>query len=183
MAQGTLVEPPACFGAFSAEADGHHYSWRGNGPGRNSTSIGIYWVKTEKWTRSPTTETPPPGLWRGGCVSLDNYLYCFGGYDGSSRFNDLHKLDIETFPFKWSKVPQENDALGMPIRKHSCGLVAVDEKTLGCFGGYGIRGFVQPGSTFTDTLDSSDSLGWTNEFHLFDVEKGTTIVVCQFINS
>ena len=126
------VEPPAGAWAFSAEAGGLHYSWRGRGRGK-TTSLGVYDVQTKQWTLTPTTGPPPPGLWGGGCIITMNHLYCFGGYDESSRFNDIHQLNLETF--QWSKAHITKNLSEQPICKVSCGLVAVNERTLVCFGG------------------------------------------------
>ena len=156
------VEPPACANAFSAEAGGLHYSWGGRGR-EKTTSIGVYDVQTEQWTLTPTTGPPPPGMWVGRCAIMMKHLYCFGGYDGSSRFNDIHKLNLETF--QWSKVHTTKNLSEQPICKVGCGLIAVNERTLVCFGGYcGKPTHVQPGSTFRN--------GRTNEFHLFDTQEG-----------
>ena len=128
----------------------------------------MYNILTEQWTLTPTTGPPPPGLWGGGCAIIMNHLYCFGGYNGSSHFNDLHKLNLKSF--QWSKVHPQNLS-EQPICKAGCGLIAVNERTLVCFGGYGIEPtHVQPGSTFTRNIFGSD--GWTNEFHLFDTQEG-----------
>ena len=161
------VEPPACVGAFSSEAGGLHYSCAGE----ETTTIGVYDVQTEQWTLNPTTGPPPPGL-RGGCAIVTNELYCFGGYNSnrSSLINDLHKLNLRTY--QWSKV-QRNGSSEQPICKTGCGLVAVNERTLACFGGYGSEpAHVQPGSTFTTDIDSS---GQTNEFHLFNIQEGISL--------
>ena len=159
------MEPPACVSAFSAEASGLHYSWGGRGR-EKTTSIGIYDVQTEQWTLTPTTGPPPPGLESGRCTIIRNYLYCFGGYKGFSRFNDLHKLNRETF--QWSKVHPKNNPSEQPICKNGCGLFAVNERTLVCFGGWGSEPtHVQPGSTFTRVIGRE---GRTNEFHLFDTQ-------------
>ena len=161
------LEPPACANAFPAEAGGLHYSWGGR-EREKTTSIGVYDVQTEQWTLTPTTGPPPPGLWVGGCAVMMKHLYCFGGYDRSSRFNDLHKLNLETF--QWSEVSTARNLFEQPIRKVGCGLIAVNERTLVCFGGWGSEPtYVQPGSTFTRV---SGSKGRTNEFHLFDTQEG-----------
>ena len=147
------MEPPACWGAFTTAANGLHYVWRGNGPAMKATTIGIFDPTNEEWTLQPTTGTPPPGLWGGGCASIGNNFYCFSGSNGSSCFNDLHKLNLETF--QWSKVHPRNDQTNWPMPKRSCGFVTVDNTNLCYFGG------------------DTDS-GWTNEFHLYDVQEGTS---------
>ena len=148
------MEPLACEGAFTTEANRLHYVWRGWGPAKEATTIGIFNLTNEEWTLQPTTGTPPPGLWEGGCASIGNDLYCFGGFNGSSYFNDLHKLNLETF--QWSKVHPNNDQTNWPMPKSGCGFTAINQKTLCCFGG------VRLGS------------GRTNEFHLYDVQEGTS---------
>ena len=148
------VKPPACVGAFTTTANGLHYVLRGSDPAVQATTIGIFNPTNEEWTLQPTTGTPPPGLANGGCASIGNDLYCFGGSNGSSDFNDLHKLNLETF--HWSKVHPRNDQTNWPMPKDGCGFAAVDKRTLCCFGGF--------------TKDS----GWTNEIHLYDVQEGTS---------
>ena len=146
------MEPPACASAFTTAANELHYVWRGLGPAEEATTIGIFNPTNEEWTLQPTTGTPPPGLWGGGCASIGNDLYCFGGFNGSSYFNDLHKLNLETF--QWSKVHLKNDRTNWPTPKNGCGFAAINNTTLCCFGGY-------TGSE------------WTNEFHLYDLQEGT----------
>ena len=165
------VEPPASSCAFTATSNGLHYLWRGRGPGEKTTNISVYTPTKEEWTVQATTGPPPPGLCSGGCTSIANNLFCFGGRDGSSYVNDLHKLNLETF--RWSNIPSSSKNPS-PICKAGCGLVSMDEQFLVCFGGYGI-GPTQPGSTFTKNIDSTDGHGWTNEFHLFDVQEGTIL--------
>ena len=168
------MEPPACAGAFTTAANGLHYVWRGFGPAKEATTIGIFNPTNEEWTLQPTTGTPHPGLWGGGCASIGNNLYCFSGSNGSSYFNDLHKLNLETF--QWSKVHPRNDQTNWPTPKTGCGFVTIANTTLCCFGGFSMH---------------SER---TNEFHLYDVQEGTSynnsllyfvfvhvLRVCQFI--
>ena len=166
-----VMEPPAaCYTAFTAATGGLHFLWRGWGPQKNASTIRIFNPVNEQWTVQPTTGTLPPGLSDGGCASIGNSLYCFGGYNGSSRFNELHKLNIETY--HWSKVQPKNDRSEWPIGKRGCSCVAIDNRTLCCFGGYGKFSSPQPGSEFTKDKEFTDGLAWTNEFHFFDVQEG-----------
>ena len=145
------VEPPACASAFSVEAGGLHYSWRGWGREKTITSIGVYDVHTEQWTLRSTTGPSPPGRWDGGCAIIMNHLYIFGGFNKPEWFNDLHKLNLDTFI--WSKVHLKHTSI-WPKPKQGCVLVPVDGERLICFGGY---------------------IGYdcrTNEFHLFDIQEG-----------
>ena len=152
------MEPPACESAFTTTASGLHYIYGGGDSAEVATTIKIFNPTNEEWTLQPTNGTLPPGQYDGGCDSIGNDMYIFGSYSGSSlfadsRFNDLYKLNLETY--QWSKVQPRNDQTNWPRPKYGCGFAAVDERTLCCFGGY-----IGDGKR-------------TNEFHLYDVQEGT----------
>ena len=156
------MEPPPCYLPFTTEANGLHYVWRGDGPGADATTIGVYNKENECWMVQPTTGRPPPGQYGGGFTTVMNHLYCFGGGYGLSYSNDLHKLNCQSF--EWSKIHPRNEESLWPRRKAYCGLVAVNETTLACFGGY-VEG------------------GYINEFHLFDLKQGAIINVFILVHS
>ena len=168
------VEPSPRYGQFSA-VDGRHYLWRGVDPGLGSNIIAVYDPSTELWSLLPTTGPLPPGEGGGCSVCVGRCLYTFGGHDGSSYVNDMSKLDLDTL--QWTKVQTSGS---QPMKKAFCGLVRVNERTLCCFGGHGIEGTTQPGSTFTKTRLSDGSAGCTNEFHFFDTQNGN---FCQRAHS
>ncbi len=154
------VEPSPRWRQFSAAFDGRHYLWRGYSPGlRGSNIIAVYDPSIELWNLLPTTGPLPPGEWGGCCVCVGRCLFTFGGTDGCSYFNDMSKLDLDTL--QWTKVQTSGSP---PMKRAYCGLVRVNETTLCCFGGVGIEGPTQPGSTFTS--------GRTNKFHFFDTQNG-----------
>ncbi len=165
------VEPPSCSSPFSAEADGLHYCWRGYGPNERSNYLFVYECSTETWSMKPTTGPAHPGLGIGWSIIMDRYLFSFGGFDGSTYYNDMSKLDLDTL--QWSKVKTTGS---QPIKKIGCGLVRVDKRTLCCIGGYGI-GPMQPGSTFARDMLYSDGCGWTNEIHQINLQ---TLESCLF---
>ena len=167
------VEPPPRWGQFSA-VDGHHYMWRGYGPGRGSNIIAVYDPSTELWSLLPTTGPLPPGERSGCSVGVGRCLYTFGGLGGSSYVNDMSKLDLDTL-----QCTKFQTSGSQPMKKAFCGLVRVNERTLCCFGGEGIEGPTQPGSTFTKS-GLSDGIGQTNEFHFFDTQNGN---FCQCAHS
>ncbi len=155
------VEPSPRDRQFSTTADGRHYLWRGAGPGRGSNIIAVYDPNTELWSLLPTAGPLPPGEWGGCSVCVGCCQYNFGGQDGSSYFNDMSKLDLDTL--QWTKVQTSGN---QPMKKAGCGLVRVNESNLCCFGGVGIEGPTQPGTS-----------GWTNEFHFFDTQNGNFVNV------
>ena len=154
------VEPPPCSCAFTTEANGLHYVWRGVGPEEDVTTIWIYNVLSEQWVVQPTTGPPLPGQYGGGCTTVMNHLYCFGG--GYPYCNDLYKLNCQSF--EWSKIHPRNEESLWPSKKAYCGLVSLDGTTLACFGG-------------------SVKSGFTNEFHLFDLKQGAIINVFILVHS
>ena len=172
-----IMEPPARYGSFSAESGGLHYIWRGKGLSvPQEISVKIYNPKTELWTSQITTGPLPTGVFDGACTATESHLCCFGGIgEPMRRSSDLHMLNLKTY--HWKKVQPDNlfpsEVPG--LRKNGCGLIEVDEKSLGCFGGYGI-GSKQPSSTFIGNAKATDGGGWTNEFHLFDTRKGIQLL-------
>ena len=160
-----FLEPVARYGAFSAEAGGLSYSWGGMGPELcRSTTISMFDCYTEQWTQKKTTGDPPPGLAEGCCAVVGDVMYVFGGYDGSMFYNDVHSLDTSSDTLEWNEVEARNRYEG-PICKAGCGLVAVNEQTLACFGGLGIVS-TRSGTNYANECE------WTNEFHFLDVRKG-----------
>ena len=166
-----LYEPPPCIAPFSTVANGQHHILGGLGPGVRPTTINSFDPLTEQWTLKEIMGTPHPGQYAGGCASIGSDLYMYGGLDGSSYHNDLSILNIESL--EWTKQCG-NNSTDVPMAKTDCGLVAVDETTLCCFGGYGV-GPTQRGSKFTSCREGS-LYGYTNEFHLFNTKEGKQIL-------
>ena len=124
-----------------------------------------YW---KTWEEHPTTGVPPPGLYLGACTSQLGSVYWFGGWDGSSYYNSLHKLDTTTL--EWRELHPINQA-SRPMIKACCGMVSFFQNRLAVFGGYGIStGPIQPGATFVKDCFTSE-IGWSNELHVFDITK------------
>ena len=126
--QGQLLELSPCKNPYSTECNSRHYFWRSLGPNWTRTTVGVYDCHTEQWDIKPTTGHYPPGLFYGGCTSAADCLYCFGGCDGTDRFNDLYKLNLKTF--QWSIVHPSNSPSEWPFPKTSCDIVAIDDTTL-----------------------------------------------------
>ena len=131
--------------------------------------VEIYDPYLEAWQQEATTGVPPPGLFGGGCASVHESLLWYGGTDGTFRFGTLHQLN--TVSLNWEELHQST--LQGPMAKSGCGLVSFEGNTSALYGGFGIpTGPNQPGSTFTKYAGFSDGSGWTNEFHLFDLQEG-----------
>ena len=132
----------------------------------------------ERWEQQPTTGAPPLGLYEGACTSILDSLYTYGGWDGSSIQSGLYRLC--TSAMKWRKLEERIPQDG-PMRKAGCQMVPVNDSVLALFGWYGIHGGTnQPGSSFIESKKDLLGRGWTNEYHLFDVKKGTNMCVYNY---
>ena len=101
--QTKLYEPSPRFDHGAAAVGGRCYPWGGyvqvlseSGRRKLASTVEIFDPYLETWEKHPTTGVPPPGLYFGACTSLLDSLYWFGEYDGSSRYNSLHRLDTTT---------------------------------------------------------------------------------------
>ena len=100
-------------------------------------------------------------------TSSGRHLYLYGGCDSSDFHDSLYQLDTESL--EWSQLPSG------PMRKYRCGMVSYEDKLI-LFGGYGtLSGPTQPGAEYIEDT-TFPGCGWTNELHMFDVQKGTYIL-------
>ena len=171
-----LYEPSPRFGHGVAPVGGRGYLWGGrvqdfseSGRKKLASTIEIFDPCLEAWEKHHTTGVPPPGLYHGACTSLSDLLYWFGGSDGSSYHDSLHRLDPTTL--EWRELQPLNQADG-PIRKNGCGMVPFLQDKLAVFGGYGIP-TGQPGAMLTKSVGFTDGRGWSSELHVFDITEGT----------
>ena len=172
-----LHRPSPRFSHGAAAVGGKCYLWGGcvqdfteSGRRELASTVKIFDPHLETWEEHHTTGVPPPGLYSGACTSLLDSLYWFGGNDGTSFYNSLHRL--ETTTLKWREIQPLNQADG-PMRKIGCGMVSFLQDKLAMFGGYGIpTGPTQPGAMFTMNARSTDGSGWSNELHVFNITEG-----------
>ena len=77
---------------------------------------------------------------------------------------------------EWTQLTTPDSSSG-PMKKTGCGMIAYN----GCLvliGGHGFPcGPIQPGAEFVKNDRSTDSSGWSNELHVFDVRKGEAVLV------
>ena len=178
-------EPTPRLSHGAAPVGGKCYLWGGilqdlseSGRRKLASTVEIFDPHLETWEEHPTTGVPPPGLCDAACTSLLDSLYWFGGCDGSSYYNSLHRLDTTTL--EWRELQPLNQADG-PMRKIWCGLVPFlqDKDKLAIFGGYGIpTDPTQPGAKFAKDTGNAGAIfiqdhitGWSNELHVFDITK------------
>ena len=108
-------------------------------------------------------------MYSAASASVDDDLFTFGGCDDSRLYNTLHILKGTS---QWIELCPQNKSPESPIAKNGAGMVAFSDN-LAVVGGYGIpHGPTQPGSSFIKNTDSTDSSGWTNEFHIYNLKDG-----------
>ena len=175
-------QPSPRFSHGAAAVGGRCYLWGGrvrdfsvSGRRKLTSVIKIFDPYLETWEEHHTRGVPPSGLYFGACTSLLELFYWFGGYDGSSFHNSVHRLDGTTL--EWRELQPLNQADG-PMRKVGCGMVSFLQDKLAVFGGYGIpTGPTQPGAMFTRAVNCNyarftDGRGWSNELHVFNITEG-----------
>ena len=70
-----------------------------------------------------------------GCVCAGQDLYLYGGWDGQTSYNTLHKLSTKTLT--WEEI-KFKDSEETPMSMSGCGLVAKGTDELVLFGGCGL---------------------------------------------
>lgn len=122
------------------------------------------------WHQKLTAGSPPLGVYRCGFTVMGKRVLVYGGSCGhfGCYHNSLHELD--TTNLGWT-VMASSEAIGAPMKKGDCGVVAYingGEEHLGVFGGYGTLNSTsrQPTAKYVE-LTSNPEYGWTNEFHCF----------------
>ena len=172
-----LYEPSPRYAHLAAPVGEKCYLWGGHvqdfsesGRMKLASTVEIFDPYLETWEKHLTTGVPHPGLCAGACTSLVDSLYWFGGWDGESDYNSLHRLDPITL--EWRELQPLNQADG-PMRKRGCGMVSLPQDKLAVFGGYGIpTGPIQPEAIFAKNTNSICGREWSNELHVFNITEG-----------
>ena len=146
-----------------------------------SSVVEIFDPYSELWEqRQVTGDAPSPGTYRAASAPLHDDLFSFGGTAGRQLFNTVHRLDTEKL--RWCQVSPQN-ADGAPMPKSICGMIAFGN-SLGVFGGYGVpRGPAEPQSFIKNTRYTDGIVGWTNEFHVYNLSEGNMRLKEQLILS
>ena len=145
-------------------------------PGRSisrfASNVNIFNHALEQWEEKELTgDTLSRPLRGAASASLGSSFYFFGGHDCSVYNNNLFRISCQDNGYQCSKLSSSVDAgpSSCPMPKFGAGLIAFGD-SLGVFGGFGTpNGPIQPGSSF---INSSDSRGWTNEFHVYNLKEG-----------
>lgn len=170
----SFSEPFPRFGHLSAPVDGKLCVWGGH---TNSffqdkdklvSSVHSFDPLSESWAKIGCSGLPDGrhGIFDCASTSIGQYLYLYGGNDGSRWHSSLNRLDTKSG--KWNQLSSAG-----PMEKVDCAMVASSNIVV-LFGGYGFLSQpTQPGAKFIRSGSYTDNRGWTNELHTFDLEKGT----------
>ena len=169
--RSSLSEPSPRYGHHSVAVGGQLHVWGGStstkGLIEGNTELHSFNEYMETWKTRATTGKHPPCVYSGACTSSGHHLYRYGGHESSDYHDSLYQLDTDSL--EWSQLPSG------PMRKCRCGTVSY-EGNLILFGGYGpLSGPTLPGADYIENT-TSPGHGWTNELHMFDVQKGTYIL-------
>ena len=184
MASPFLYQPSPRFLQCAAQIGEKTYLWGGRTQDFSTSAqktlaseLNTFDAFSETWDTRVTTGTPPPGLYDGGCMVIDNSLYYFGGQDGYSFYNSLHCINSITA--EWKELSSQNP-VNQPMPKAGFGIVTyTDTASLAVFAGYGIPHHpTQTGTRFVEDTNFTIGSGWTNEFHLFNLTNGMWVSLC-----
>ncbi len=157
-------EPVAKTGSFSASVNSTFYLWGGYTDGNTQHLAKIYSLdhSSPTWRSHNIREELPSGYYAGACTSIGPFLYSYGGWSQNGmETGGLFEFSTQTLSWK-ELAPAE--AEGGPMKKIQAGMISYNKK-LYLFGGYSNSShLVQSGSQFV--------LGFTNEFHSYDLRTG-----------
>ena len=147
-------EPIGRFGHAAVAVGTKVHIWRGAGPNRNvqefASTVEVFDMTTELWEQKSIHGIPPLGWSNTAYTVVGTSLYSFGGSDGKACSNSLYQLDLHTL--EWKELVVRNPCSG-PQRKRGSRMVSYGDNQLIVFAGKGDNGF-------------------TNEMHIFNIEKG-----------
>ena len=140
--------------------------------------------RTRSWHSRGTDGDPHPGLSEVACASFETFLYFYGGNSGKDLNGVLSQLDLNRMT--WLRLSSEK-AKKCPMKKDACGMVHFKtnggKQKLLVMCGYAQSndgGNTQNGGSSDENSrfrvqeneNATETTGWTNEIHLFNIESG-----------
>ena len=167
-------EPVGRFGHISAIVEGRNYMMLGYHGALTTrapppTVVEVF-DEFSNWQQKPTSGQPPPGLDSAACIAVDNYIYRFGGFDGTTFYNAIHCLDTKRLIWKEISTSNPGEA---PMAKDSAGMIALSPNILVIVAGYGyLPDNHHRDAQYIPNLNPGyEGRGWTNELHCFHVDS------------
>ncbi len=145
--------PRQCF--FSASRHYSVYLWGGQedsgGPVDDLDYLHEFNSAIATWTRHQLQGRHPPGLYGGGCASIDDCMYFYGGWDERGwKTGSLYQLNLTNWTWQEMSPP---GASGSPGVKDGCGMIDYKNSLL-VHGGLNVHGRL------------------TDDLHIFDLATG-----------
>lgn len=145
-----------------------------------ASRLDVYHPHSEQWDVEKCTGVlPAPGLHLAASAVVNDHLYSYGGRDGDEKFvTSLYQLNAKNY--LWSELPSQSSKDEGPMPKDGTAMAACGDD-LALLGGFGIpHDSIQRESSFMKTKNA-DGSGWTNEFHIYHVDKGVYSYTCTKI--
>ena len=173
-------EPPARRGAGSFVYNGCFHLHNGYSPGTHAftqspdINLEVLDLHHGVWSSVETkvSRSLPENISGACCTITNGNLYVFGGWLAGLRNAEVHELNLESLV--WKHLPAKNPHKG-PFCKDKAGMFSYGPHMVGVFGGYGYpigHHRVQTGAVYhRDPVSFGEMICWTNELHLFHVER------------
>ena len=147
------------------------YVWGGSERAKEDLyKVDVFDPIRESWKQLESRGDLPGARKNGGCVSILNDIYTYGG--GGDYYDGLHKLDTATM--RWSYINPRSQV--RPSSKTTTRMVAISDKRLALFGGYLPKVVKKNKNPFQKNTKTG---GICSEFHIFDIDKGRINVIEQ----
>lgn len=149
------------------------YVWGGGERAKeNHSKVDVFDPIRESWKQLESKGDIPAGINGGGCASIVNDMYTYGGVDErGTEYDGLHKLDTATM--RWSYINPRSRV--RPSAKGSTRMVAISNNRLAVFGGYLPKVVKKNKNPFQKNTTTG---GVCAEFHVFDIDRGMIVCVC-----
>ena len=91
-------------------------------------AVDVFDVYTESWQQKKVTGKTPAPNYLTASASLGDDLFTFGGRNGSTRNDALHRLKGGS---EWIELSSENESPESPMAKEGAGMVAFGDNQIG----------------------------------------------------
>ena len=164
-----------CFGSKLLVQGGRTKDFSEKSRQHLASVVEVFDPYSELWEQEQVQgDGPEPGTYVAASVSLHDDLFTFGGFFNGKLFNTLHRLDTKTW--SWYQVSPQNED-GAPTPKSGCGMISFRDG-LGVFGGHGMPQGPTEHQSFLKDYRFTDGRGWTNEFHICNLNLSQGINQC-----
>ena len=136
------------------------------------SNIDIFTMRTGLWTNRSTVGAPL-GMWGYRCTSINNNLFCVGGYCGHDAIHDCNGYHnsvnmLDTSSLHWHQISPTTDDNSV-MKRYDRGVISFDDESLFFIGGWGPH----PNRPHHDTTYSKNEGEYiTNECNILNTTTG-----------